>query len=264
MLVICNGMPRSASTWSYNVVLRLLRDAGTGEVYGGYDDDLHHFMVSMPRSASHAVVKAHSLDASAIGLGQLAAAKVIYTWRDVADATYSFMTMFEVDFERAISAISSSLDLLAQHRGNGALIIGYDDIINDGLGSVGKIADHIGVAASQAQLTAIADVTSLNKMREQVEKISSPDYRQNLVRYEGKPPANRLRYYLTGQLHRFLGHKRELKPLIFDSETLLHVGHIRHGGRGHSAAPLTAAQQRRIADLIREKGLFQLAGNGGP
>jgi hypothetical protein len=70
------------------------------------------------------------------------------------------MTMFGVDFERAISAISSSLDLLAQHRRNGALIIGYDNVINDPLGSVRRVADHIGVAVSEAQMVAIADATS--------------------------------------------------------------------------------------------------------
>jgi hypothetical protein len=60
--------------------------------------------------------------AAGLRLAQLQAAKVVYTWRDLADATASFMTMFDVDFEDIISVMSSSLDLFVRHRSNGALM----------------------------------------------------------------------------------------------------------------------------------------------
>ena len=104
MLLLCNGMPRSASTWSYNVAMALLRKDG---VYGGYDENLYRFLCGLPASCVHAVLKCHSLDAAGLALAQLQAAKVIYTWRDLADATASYITMFDVDFEHTIALMSS-------------------------------------------------------------------------------------------------------------------------------------------------------------
>jgi hypothetical protein len=94
-------------------------------------------------------------------------------------------------------------------------------------------------------------------VREEVEKISSPEYSQNLVRYEGKPPAHPLKHYLANRLNRILGRKRSTGPQVHDPQTLLHIGHIRHGGIGHGMSTLNAAQQRCIADLVREKGPFE-------
>jgi len=111
MLVFCNGMPRSASTWSYNVALGLLRRSASGEVHGGYDDNLPRFLGSLPASAAHAVVKSHSLDSAGRSLVQLGVAKVIYTWRNLADAVASFMTMFGADFDHAIAAVAWSIGI---------------------------------------------------------------------------------------------------------------------------------------------------------
>jgi hypothetical protein len=209
------------------VSIGLMRQAGSGEVFGGYDENLHRFLRGLPMSASHAVVKCHSLDATGIGLAQLSAVKVIYTWRDLADVTASFMTMFDVDFDRAFAVMSSSLDLYQRHRRNGALIIGYGDIMRDPEGSVRRVAAHLLLDVSDELIAAIVHSNSFTKMCEKVKAIASLDYGPNLIRHE------------RGS---------------YDPETLLNVDHIRNGGFGYGARMLNLGQLRQIDALLAEKG----------
>src|ERR1700722_8465436 len=231
MLVLCNGMPRSASTWSYNVAMALLRCTAE-EVWGDYDENLHRFLCALPASCVHAVLKCHSLDAAGLGLAQLQVAKVVYTWRDLADATASFMTMFDVDFEHTIALMSNSLDLYRRHRRNGALILSYEAITQQPTESVAAVASYLNVAVRQEQVVEIAEANSFGRMRERGTEISMLDYGARLVRPD---------------------------RTSYDPDTLLHIDHIRHGSTGYGASRLTQAQLRRLEKLLRAKGELDVA-----
>lgn len=226
MLILCNGMPRSASTWSYNVAMAVLRLTGE-EIHGAYDENLHRFLRTLPPSCLHAVVKLHSLDGAAIGLAQVHAAKAIYTWRDLADATASYMTMFDVDFDRTLELMSSSLDLYRHHRRNGGLILGYDRIVQRAPEAVAAIAAYLNVAAAPNQIAAIAEANSFERMREKVKEIGSLDYGDRLIRHE---------------------------RTSYDPETLLNIDHIRDGSAGYGASRLNKSQLREVEELLRAKG----------
>ena len=226
MLVLCNGMPRSASTWSYNVAMALLRCTAV-EVCGDYDENLHRFLCGLPASCVHAVLKCHSLDAAGLGLAQLQAAKVVYTWRDLADAIASFMTMFDADFEHTIALMSNSLDLYRRHRRNGALILSYAAITQQPTESVAAVASYLNVAVRQEQVAEIAEANSFGRTRQRVKEISVHDYGEPLVRHD---------------------------RTSYDPDTLLHIDHIRDGSTGYGASRLTQAQLRRLEKLLREQG----------
>ena len=247
MLVLCNGMPRSASTWSYNVAMALLRNSGP-EVFGGYDENLHRFLCGLPASCVHAVLKCHSLDAAGLGLAQVHAAKVVYTWRDLADATASFMTMFDVDFEHVVAVMSSSLDLYRRHRRNGALILSYEAITHKPTDSVAAIAAHLNVAAHQELIAQIAEANSFGRMREKVEEISTLDYAERLVRHD------RTSYTDAARCDR---------SYVYDPETLYQLNHIRDGSTGYGASRLSQDQLRRLEELLREKGDLGIAALSG-
>ena len=86
-LVLCNGMPRSGSTWSFNVAMELLRRCDPDqEVYGGYNEKPVEFLKAAPATARHVVMKCCFLTALGKRLAYSGAARVIYTWRDPADA----------------------------------------------------------------------------------------------------------------------------------------------------------------------------------
>lgn len=228
MIVICNGMPRSASTWSFNVATALLhRSQPLCEVHGGYDENTARFLESIPSTATHAVVKCHELDVHGSALAQSGVGKVIYTWRDPADATVSAMRMFGYDFERSLAVIDSSLELYSFHRRwGGALILDYERIVSASIESVGRIAAFLGLDDRPDTVRAVAEQTSLESVKKNAESLTDD---APLVRHSG---------------------------LEYDPDTLLHPGHIRDGGMGYGRKVLTAEQLERVDALLRERGLL--------
>ncbi len=226
MLVICDGMPRSASTWSFNVVLALLRRSQPDcVVHSGYDENIARFLETVS-STGHTVVKCHGLDTRGRALARSGRAKSIYTWRDPADATVSAMQMFGYDFERSLTVIDSSLDLYRFHRrwGN-ALILDYEQIMSASIESVGRIAAFLGLDDRPDTVLAIAEQTSLERVKKNAESLTDD---APLVRHSG---------------------------LEYDPETLLHRGHIRDGGMGYGRKVLTAEQSEQIDALLRKHSL---------
>lgn len=229
MLVICNGMPRSASTWSFNVVLGLLRRLEPGSaVHSGYDENVAHFVQSQPPSAPHALLKCHQLDARGRALAQAGDAKVIYTWRDPADAIASCMRTFAQDFETALGTIDASIELYCLHRQQGsALIVHYEEIETHAASAVGRIAGHLDLDPGPDTISAVAEETSSRRMREKSESL----------------PTEAFLLALSGV------------GIAHDPETLLHRNHIRDGSSGYGRRQLTAVQLERVDSRLRERGL---------
>ena len=143
---------------------------------------------------------------------------MIYTWRDLADATASFMTMFDVDFEHTIALMSNSLDLYRRHRRNGALILSYEAITQRPSESVAAVASYLNVAIRQEQVAEIAEANSFDRMRERVNEISMPDYGEHLVRHDRTS-------YIDAARDR---------SYVYDPDSLLHIDHIRDGSTGYA------------------------------
>jgi hypothetical protein len=222
MLVICNGMPRSASTWSFNVVVELLRRSEPGaELYTGYDESVAHFLESAPPTATHIVLKCHKLDPHGRALGQTATARMIYTWRDPADAAVSSMRMFGYDFEHSLAEIESSLKLSLLHRRWGTtLMMSYRELTEAPVEAVERVSAYLGLERNSDVVSAVARDTSFDRMKEKQLEIAD----EALIQ--------------TGRV-------------AYDRETLLHRGHIRHGGSGYGSEALTPGQLRQCEALLR-------------
>jgi hypothetical protein len=231
MLIICNGMPRSASTWSFNVVIGLLREMlGPSHIYGAYNESIVDFLKQVPSDATHAVVKAHSLDQVGRILVQTGAAKVVYTWREPTDAIVSFMGMFEVDFEHAFAVTEDSLRLLQFHRCYcNTSILEYDEVIADPLGVVTRIAAFLGDHFSTSNIASVAAANSIDQMREKVAQLGQNKESGNLVR---------------------------LERTSYDPKTLLNLNHIRNGRSGYGKDNLTEMQLMLVKQLKRQYGLI--------
>ena len=226
MLVFCNGMPRSGSTWSFNVVLGLLRRCFPGrEIQSGYSETPVEFLKAAPSTAVHSVLKCHYLTPLARTLVQTQAAKVVYTWRDLPDAVASWLAIFGGRFEESLQTVGSSLELLAFHRSHGnAVIIPYDELFHRPKRAIRRIAEYLAPGKlSPAILSEVAEETSFRRMREKVERINVTDTRHLI----GGPES------------------------WVDPETHLHRYHIWDGRPGYGAATLTARQLERIKAFVR-------------
>lgn len=224
-IVLCNGMIRSASTWSYNVVLKIMRAAAGKSVYGDYNENIAQFLESCPPAAPYLVLKCHMLDSVGRGLIERAEARVVYTCRDLADAAVSFMNMFQFDFKHTHSALEGALELYRLHRDSGhALILGYREITSRPLESVTRIAEHLGVTAPKNVFERIAEETSVERARDRLEQLKAGVDADKLVRFD-----------------RF----------VHDRETLLNIDHIRDGRSGYGRASLTEEQLGQIDALAK-------------
>jgi len=230
MLVLCNGMPRSASTWSYNVVMKLLRECSPSEnVFGGYDENVTQFLKSAPAGVEHIVLKCHTLDAAGKALASTGAARVVYTWRDVADAAISFMRMFGYEFDHAFSVMSTSLELYEFHRKTrNAVLLTYDEITTDPVAAIERIGEYLGLSTPSKVLDRIAAATSFQRMRDKVTELERTQAEGRLVQHENT---------------------------TYDPDTLLNLHHIRNGGSGFGRQALAPEQLSRINALSSQYGL---------
>src|SRR6266581_2236852 len=130
MVVLCNGMIRGGSTWSFNVVLKLLRSCDPNrKAFGIYSENPAVLAAAVKPRFSHLVVKSHALDRSTYELCRTGAVKTIYTWRDPHDVVVSCSRMFGFSVEHWIGPLQDALRVWSFHRAtNSALIVSYDTI----------------------------------------------------------------------------------------------------------------------------------------
>jgi hypothetical protein len=81
--VLIAGMPRSGSTFSFNVVREALQARGT--IYREPTDDILG-AVDRSEGAQHALAKAHAFDAPSLKLERTGAIRIITTIRRIEDA----------------------------------------------------------------------------------------------------------------------------------------------------------------------------------
>lgn len=221
MIILCNGMPRSGSTWCYNVVCQLLESLrDSASVWGTYSEDLGSVLSSAAGTYDHLVIKSHGLDSIGRALSRSRAAGVIYTERDIYDAVASSMNMFGLAFEAAFATIQSALEVRRFHAGNGdALFVEYEQLRYEPNTAIENIARYLGLVADPQTIAAIGQATSLENMKALSDALDS--------RSSDSPE------------------KRSYSPT-----TLLHRNHIRNGGVGYGKATLTGEQVQRIAAVL--------------
>ena len=236
MLVICNGMPRSASTWSFAVVMELLRRyKPQEEVHGNYDANVAHFLETAAATASHLVLKSHVLDYVGRTLSRVHAARVIYTWREPLDAVASSMDMFGYGFEHSFALVRDSLELLRFHRHTGnAAILSYKQIVNRPIVATELIASCLGLWDQPEIIRQVAEDMSLAQMLKRLEE-------RGAISDRDRP--NHLGLDI-------------LQQHTFEWQSLL-LCHIRHGGFGYGGERLSTQQARRVKDLSQKYGLLE-------
>jgi hypothetical protein len=223
MHIICDGMQRSGSTWSFNVVKELLWRCRPGEeIYADYEEDIGAFVASVPRTAKHTVLKTHLLDAVGKAMARSGQAKVIYTWRSLPDVIASYINMFSSNFEDAFVVVTASLIVYGFHRQSGiGLIVSYEELTQKPVETIRRIADYLELDASVEIMEKVAHHLSIDEVRKRIPKVAAAN-RSALGGNENGAHAAR---------------------------NLLVPQHIRHGGTGYGTATLTAEQLERLTEL---------------
>lgn len=227
MVVLCDGMVRSASTWSFNVALKLLRSDPDRKSFGFYNENPAVLLAAARPRFSHVVIKSHKVAPSGFDLCCGSAVKAIYTWRHPYDTAVSCMRMFGFSFDQARNALRNALRVWSFHQTtDSACILAYEEIVRDPVAQIERIAGYLQLAVTGELLRRVAEQTSfqnLKRLSRRIDTLESP----RLIRKDG---------------------------CVFDRETLLHQNHIRNGGVGYGARFLNRAQLSEIDDMLRQEG----------
>lgn len=110
LVVLCAGMIRSGSRWSYNFVIDLLRGAGLPVIEGGYSESFADWVTGLPASAA-GVIKCHLFDQDTIRALQSSgrATRCLFTYRGAGAAIASAIRAFALEFEPQAGAIAQAL-----------------------------------------------------------------------------------------------------------------------------------------------------------
>lgn len=226
MIVLCNGMHRSGSTWSFSVCVKLLRLADPrANVSAQFTKTPGDLINALEPRYDHLVIKAHSLDYPSMALSCCGAAKVVYTHRDAYDAVASLMQMFQYPFDDALAAIHGSLLLYEFHHSHGrAMIVPYASLMEKPLETIGAISRYLELDASAAMIVQVNAETSFQAMKAMADQIGDGDS-DFLVRRAGD---------------------------MYDTRTHLHRHHLRNGASGYGRGMLSRRQQQCVGKMLRE------------
>lgn len=227
MLLFCDGMPRSASTWTYNVAFALLKTAfPDAQIRRTHDENSQAALRTLGDGVDWAIVKCHALDDNARSLLRVGNARGIYTHRDLYDAIASFLVMFRFPFDHCLHAISESLGVYDFHCEAGDfLCLDYESIVNRPIAVIEAIAEFLNLSVPPSAIELVQEAHSLAAIKE----LSTRPTLLGEDRIE-RSSASR-----------------------WDRETQWHVRHVRNGGIGYGRRYLLPQQIEQIDNLIRNR-----------
>jgi hypothetical protein len=233
MVILCDGMARSGSTWSFNVVLKLLRaHTPHQKAFGLYSEDPVVFSSAVRPRSSHLVIKSHRLDPRVREICVQGLIRTVHTWRDPYDAVASIVGMFGDTVDHAINTVRHALRIRAFHQTTGtACIISYPSITTAPVATISQIACYLGLQVAPEEVRKIAGELSLDRMR-------------RFSRHVSELPSPRL-------IHSY--------GKTFDRETMLHQDHIRNGSCGYGRRVLDPEHIAAIDAMLREEGFAEIA-----
>lgn len=203
MLILCTGMYRSGSTWSYNVC-RTLMEAASTSVYCKYSENIEESLTGPATKYDHVVLKCHAVDIIGRGLIKHASCWSVYTFRDPMDAIWSGMDAFKESFDKALKNVVDSLKFLEfQAQTDDAHFIWYNDITDRPVERILMIADYLGVEPTPRLIKRMADEYDRERLKEKTERIGK--VKNEMGEYVDDPTAT----------------------AIYDKKTLFNKGHVR-------------------------------------
>jgi len=230
-IIICDGVIRSGSTWSFNVCRllgQLLAERRCETPISQYLDEqqLDQFLrAEAYLCKGPAIIKGHVTGPLALEWIRTGRAKAVCTFRDPRDCVASDLAFFAGGFNISVNRVNTSLASLASYLDFGrTLFVRYEDMMEDRPNQIRRIAAHLNVAIDQKVLERIDDQTNIHSARKIARQLASrADDQIDVV---------------------LNSHRRDIK-------TLLHDNHIGTGKVGKWKHDLTDEQGQYLTRLFR-------------
>lgn len=150
-IVLCLGLPGSASTWVFNVALYLLGKTQRSLVTVYLDDnfaDLQAAFKASDQQVDYVVLKSHKADPALLAFLASNPSSCILSVRDPRDCIVSLMERFEFSFEAALQALQKSCASLTMCQVPGAPLLRYEDQFYLSIETIRTLKDYLGITES--------------------------------------------------------------------------------------------------------------------
>ena len=171
-LVICNGVIRSGSTWSYNVcrlLAELLAKRRGESSHGGYLNALDlekSLQAEVYFRQGPAVFKAHGTGPLISEWIRTGKAKAVCTLRDLRDCVASDVAFMNTGFDSSVQRVVNSLKSLECYEDFGrTLFVHYEEMMKDRLAEIRLIAAYLNIRIDQKELEWIDEQTNITTSR---------------------------------------------------------------------------------------------------
>ena len=166
---------RSGSTLQYQITARLVEESRQGRRLGWIDpQEFPHIREQLRDDKTWKVLKTHDCTDSIIEEFERGNAIGIYIYRDIRDAFTSQMTKAATKScillrQGFIKNCIENYDKWTQLPG--VLISQYEAVVEDIVGEVSRIAQHLDIAMESSQLYQIADDLVMEKQKARLENL---------------------------------------------------------------------------------------------
>jgi Sulfotransferase domain len=231
-IIICDGIIRSGSTWSFNVcrLLGQMLSKRRGQPFGigcVGEDSLDHFLqVEAGLRDGAAVIKVHEVGPVALEWIRTGRVKAVCTFRDPRDCVASDIVFWGDGFDPSVRRVARSLEYLykSYQHFDRTLFVRYEEMIEKPLWQIRRIAEYLQIPIDQKQLEWIDGQTNIHASRKICEGLSA------------RP---------EDQVDIGLGNHRR------DRVSLLHDNHIGSAKSGRWKTDLTAEQGQMLTQIFR-------------
>jgi len=233
-------MSRAGSMWTYNVTRRLLKASGykpLPEKIPVVDQAAIQELIERdPGEKGVFCFKTHRRIEPITSTMM-----IICPYRDVRDATYSYMKFMKCPFDRALMAARSMMentDYYLQRKSDNVFPLRYDEIVNHPEKTIGKIAGFLQLKVTDPIIKGIAAALSQKKIKKYLKGLDNIKVDEaGKLQYEAQASK-----YAT--VSRFDGSHR-----IYDRTTGFQSNHITTGKEGEWRSQLGPRQQEALMKL---------------
>ena len=204
--VFCTGMPRSGSTWSYNVARLLLQEAfGADRVaasFVGEDREVDSAIKQFSSNDKILLLKFHVPPEKTFEETSSGRARTIFTYREPLNAIASLVDFFKFPLQQSVAEIDGALKCMMKWKQvKHTVLVQFNNLTSQPDEEIRRIATHLGLTVSEEVISRVAEQTSYEAMKKYAEQLCEQP-KEKLVR-EGSS--------------------------AYDPVTLLHVDHVSQG-----------------------------------
>ena len=175
MIILCLGLPSSASTWAFNIV-RALVSTRNPDTLGVFAETSAAFQQAVLPGTTDVILKAHRLDEALFRVIEASDTPTIITWRDPRDAAVSMAQRAGHDILSEIPAVQRSaaciLSLLQLKRKN-TLVLDYAADYMNRVETIRDIARCLQITPSAALVERLHSSLKTTALRKSLNSWSS-------------------------------------------------------------------------------------------